>query len=369
MIEQKGRPSYILLSMASNTLMESINQIVAAGFARWLIVVSVFLLAFAGLSAIWSILRKKLLKSPDGRWDGVLFRAIGGPLHVLFFFMALGLAVQLAPGRVRAHPALMQGVRIGLIIGGIWLAERILESLVRTSTHFFKLSATGRSLATTVLRVTVISIGLLIVLDTIGISVTPLLASLGVSSIVVALALQETLKNFFAGLYLMTEQPIRIGDFVRVMNDVEGHVVKIGWRNTRIELPSNNVVFVPNSDIASSRITNYCLPTPEASISIPMGVAYSSDLERVEKITIEVAREIQQRVEGAVHDFAPSVRFNTLADSSINFSVNLRVKGILDRHLLTHEFIKAVHKRFNAEGIELPFPQRVVHLVNPTKAT
>ena len=204
-------------------------------------------------------------------------------------------------------------------------------------------------------------LGALIVLSNLGIAITPLLTALGVGSLAVALALQPTLSNLFAGFQIALARQIRVGDFVELETGQQGYVTDIGWRSTQIrELPSN-LVIVPNARIAEIIVRNYALPENEQSALVQVGVSYSSDLDRVEAVTIEVAREVQRTVSGALSEFEPFIRYHTFGDSAIGFSVILRVREFTDRYLVTHEFVKRLHRRYAAEGIEIPFPQRVVH--------
>lgn len=100
------------------------------------------------------------------------------------------------------------------------------------------------------------------------------------------------------------------------------------------------------------------------SIVVPVGVSYNRDLDKVEKITIKVAKKILKKVPGAVRDFEPFIRYNEFSDSSINFSVILRVKEYTSKYLVVHEFIKELKRAYDKEGIEIPFPQRVLHFAN-----
>jgi small-conductance mechanosensitive channel len=121
---------------------------------------------------------------------------------------------------------------------------------------------------------------------------------------------------------------------------------------------------VPNAKLADLIVRNFSLPVDEQSVVIGVGVSYASDLEFVEKVTIEVARETLRAVNGGVVEFDPFTRYNEFGDSSINFSVILRVRTFSDRFLITHEFMKRLHARYEKEGIEIPFPQRVVTFTN-----
>jgi small-conductance mechanosensitive channel len=215
-------------------------------------------------------------------------------------------------------------------------------------------------------RLLVYSVAIMVVLDHLGVSITPLLGALGIAGIAVALALQDTLSNFFAGLYVTLDRPLREGDYVELdgggFGNIKGFVVDVGWRSVRIRELSNNIYVVPNAKVASGIVKNYDLPVPEMSVVLQCSVAYGSDLAEVERVTIEVAREAQKRVQGAARTHDPFIRYHTFGDNGIGFSIILRSDTFVDQYLLTHEFVKALHARYAQEGIEIPFPQRTLHL-------
>jgi len=146
-------------------------------------------------------------------------------------------------------------------------------------------------------------------------------------------------------------------------------VTDIGWRSTQIRELPNNLILVPNAHLAEIVVKNYSLPETEQSAVVQVGVSYSCDLEFVERVTVEVARDVQRTVAGALPAFEPFVRYHTFGDSAINFSVILRVKEFTDRYLVTHEFVKRLHRRYGELGIEIPFPQRVLHMAEGSPAS
>jgi small-conductance mechanosensitive channel len=224
------------------------------------------------------------------------------------------------------------------------------------------------SLAHNVMRGIVLGIGALLVLVNLGVEITPLLTALGVGSLAVALALQPTLSNLFAGLHISMSKPIRIGDFVELEGGAQGFIADIGWRTTTVRDPANNLLVLPNARVSEMMLKNYSMPVPEQGIGVELGVGYGSDLERVERITCEVAREVLASIPGAVASAEPSVRFHTFADSAIRFTVGLRVQHFSDKALVVHEFLKRLKARFESERIEIPFPQRVMHRSPPLRA-
>lgn len=204
-------------------------------------------------------------------------------------------------------------------------------------------------------------IGILILLQTFGVSITPILTALGVGGLAVALALQDTLSNLFSGLHILLSRQISVGDYVKLNTGEEGNIVDISWRNTTIQELGNSMIIVPNQKIASAIITNYFIPNREISVSVSVRVGYACDLERVEEITIEVAKEVMASMEGSVANFKPVVRFHTFGDYSIQFNVILRSKEFVDQYVLKHQFIKNLHRRYRQEGIEIPLPIGIVY--------
>jgi len=211
-------------------------------------------------------------------------------------------------------------------------------------------------------RTAVLLAGTLLVLDNAGVEIKTLLTVAGVGSLAIGLALQPTLANFFAGLHLSMSKPIRVGDFIELEDGTQGEVVDISWRTTRIRQMANNMVVVPNARLVDMRLINYTLPVPTQSTLVAVGVAYDSDLALVERVTVEVANQVMRELDEGDKEFEPVIRYHTFGDSSINFNVVLRARAITDRFLLVHEFVKRLKARYDAEGIEIPFPQRVVHL-------
>lgn len=210
-------------------------------------------------------------------------------------------------------------------------------------------------------RIFIFIIGLLIILQYLGISITPVLTALGVGGLAVALALQDTLSNLFAGLNIIISKQIKTGDYIKLDMGEEGYVMDITWRNTTIKQLPNNMVVIPNNKLSSAIITNFYLPDKKLFVRVPFGVSYHSDLEKVEKITIEVAKDVLKIIPGGVVTIDPMVQFHTFEESSIQGHVIICVKEVLNQYQLKHELIKQLHKRYRKEGIEIPFPTRTIH--------
>jgi small-conductance mechanosensitive channel len=214
-------------------------------------------------------------------------------------------------------------------------------------------------------RVVVWTIGALVLLDSLGIAITPLLTALGVGGLAVALALQDTLSNLFAGVHILASRKVQPGDFIQLDNGMQGYVVDTNWRNTIIRQLPNNILVVPNATVASSIVTNYHLPERELSVTVPVGVSYDSDLEHVEQVTLEVGHEVMQDVEGAVPAHEPTIRYTAFGGSSVNFNVVLRAAEVTTQAMITHEFIKRLHRRFRKDGIDFQSPTETIMHASP----
>ncbi len=249
------------------------------------------------------------------------------------------------------------------------VAARLASGLTRAYTSREDTVVPQSTIFVNIVRLAVVAIGVLIALNAMGISITPLLTALGVGGLAVALALQDTLSNLFSGLQLIGSRQIEVGQYIQLDSGEEGYVEDLTWRYTSIRQLTNNLVIVPNSTLAAARIINYHQPVHEMSVRVELGVAYGSDLDLVERVTIETATEVMGRIQEPIADFEPFVRFHTFGDSAIEFSVILRVREYVDQYVLKHEFIKALKARYDAEGIEIPFPQRTVSFLGPGPET
>jgi small-conductance mechanosensitive channel len=247
-----------------------------------------------------------------------------------------------------------------LVLAVTLAAARVLAELVRTVALSRSGVAGSATIFVNIVRTSVLAVGVLVLLQSMGVSVAPLLTALGVGGLAVALALQDTLANLFAGVQILASKKVQPGDFIQLGTGEQGYVVDINWRNTMVRQLPDNLVIVPNAQIASSIVTNYYQPAQPMSVLVDVGVSYGSDLSHVELVTCEVGKEVMAEVEGGVAEHEPFIRYHTFGDSSINFSVILRAHEFTDQYLIKHEFIKRLHHRYGQEGIEIPFPIRTL---------
>ncbi|MEV7792009.1 mechanosensitive ion channel family protein [Streptomyces sp. NPDC087512] len=245
-------------------------------------------------------------------------------------------------------------------------AARVIAGLVRTVTTSRSGVAGSATIFVNITRVLVLAIGFLVVLQTLGISIAPMLTALGVGGLAVALALQDTLANLFAGIHILASKTVQPGDYIKLSSGEEGYVEDINWRQTTVRALSNNLVVIPNGQLAKTNMTNFMRPEQRLTILVQAGVSYDSDLEHVERVTTEVVSEVMTEITGAVPEHEPAVRFHTFGDSRIGFTVILGVGEFSDQYRIKHEFIKRLHKRYREEGIRIPAPARTVALQQGT---
>ncbi|MFF9813142.1 mechanosensitive ion channel family protein [Streptomyces sp. NPDC014006] len=259
-----------------------------------------------------------------------------------------------------------QSLQVWLIFVVTLSAARVVAGLVRAVTQSRSGVAGSATIFVNITRVLVLAIGFLVVLQTLGISIAPLLTALGVGGLAVALALQDTLANLFAGIHILASKTVQVGDYIRLSSGEEGYVEDINWRQTTVRALSNNLVVIPNGQLAKTNMTNFSRPEQDLTILVQVGVAYDSDLDHVERVTNEVIAEVMTETTGALPDHEPTIRFHTFGDSRIGFTVILGVREFSDQYRIKHEFIKRLHKRYRAEGIHIPAPTRTVTLQQGT---
>ncbi len=311
---------------------------------------------------------KHLSSKTKTQLDDILIRHISLPLKIIFLVGGFYYALRVVhPSFVIFNLPLDRIFNVIWILTGALFTTKIIHALFLWYTdelqHKFKkkIDSTIFNFVRKVINAIIVIVAILLILMSFGVKITPLLAGLGIGGIAIALALKPTLENFFSAIYLSTDRPIRIGDFIELDDKVSGHVTDIGWRTTRIKTWDNNHLIIPNSKISSAVLRNYNAPRSSMLFAIPIGVSYDADLEKVEKVVIDVSKKVLKRVDGGDPEFKPVVRYTDFGDSSINFNAILKVKDRSAKFPVRHEFIKAIHERFKKERIEIPFPQRDVH--------
>jgi small-conductance mechanosensitive channel len=327
------------------------------------VLISVLLTGWFAERLLFRFLRKWAEHSAT-KLDDMFVEVLRGPLMVWILILGLHLATQSSTLPPRAVNFVSKALLALWIVSLTMAAAKLAARMIR---HYA--GSVGGMPVTTITQnlasVVVATIGLLILLNTLGISITPILTALGVGGLAVALALQDTLSNLFAGFYMSMAGQVRVGDYIKLSSGEEGYVHDISWRCTALRALPNNLIVVPNNKLSQAILTNYHLPEKRMSLLIPIGVSYSSDPDEVERILIEEATLGAKDIPGLLAEPAPFVRFIPgFGDSSLNFTLICQVSEFVDQYLAQHELRKRILKRFRKEGVEIPFPIRTLYIKN-----
>ena len=329
----------------------------------------IFAMSFAVAAAVAFVVRfvaARLDTSTPYGIGGVALRSVRNSLVafvvVLGAYVGMGLVEQLD----QWHTEVQRGYTVLVIligahalsaVSGATLNWYMVNIAARTETTFDDRSL---PLLRRFLRVFFYGLALILILDTLGYSVGLLLGGLGITGLAVALALQPTLTNYFAGTYVMSDQAIKPGDYIELQGGPAGYVVEVGWRTTKIRTWLNTLVIIPNSVMADTIITNYQGPDPALNILVSGGVSYASDLQQVEEVSLDEARSVIADNVEAVKSMEPWFGFDSFGDSNVNFWIFLQATDRVGSFVVSNDLIKRLHARFAAEGIEINYPVRKI---------
>jgi len=254
-----------------------------------------------------------------------------------------------------------------LIVIKIMLIASITHSLAKLILGLFELWSKKQeggfpstTIFTNIVKITIYVIGLLIILDSVNISIAPMLTALGVGGLAVSLALKDTLSDVFAGLHILLSKKVQPGDFVSLDSGEMGYIQNITWRNTKMLERTNNILHIPNTKLSSAIVKNYDSGDPSFSVKVFMGVDYNSDLEEVERVSLEEANKLHSDMKETNKLSQPSFKFRGFGQSSIDFAIYFRGNKYGDQNPIIHQFIINIHKRFKKENIQIPFPIRTI---------
>ena len=333
-----------------------------------------FVAAVLAALLLRTALKRALRRRVRGR-DGLaaVLQAVRGPSLLWVVVLGLYVAIEVASETERLGRRLSQQLalvlEVAIILSVTLTVAGLVSSLVRHASERRALGGPISGLGQAVARGVVFVVGGLVLPSALGVQITPLLTALGVGGLAVALALQDTLSNLFAGLHLLVDRPIRVGDYVKIADTVEGHVVDVGWRSTRVRTLQNTVAVVPNKKVAESIITNYDLPEPRMALLLRVGVGYASDPDRVERILVDEATRAAGEVPGLLAAPAPTARLIPgFGEYALDFTLAVHVASFVDQYPVQHELRKRLLRRLRAEGVEIPVPARTIEIRSPRDA-
>jgi small-conductance mechanosensitive channel len=304
-------------------------------------------------------LRKKVAEKGD-KASEVAVLALRYMSILTFSILGVYGAIHLFPMSETLFRLLRKLLHVLMILTGTIIASRFAAASINIYMEKTKGAVAGFTIFINLIKLLVYLIGFMTMLDSIGVSITPILTAMGVGGLAVALGLQTTLANLFSGLHIIASGKLRIGDYIKLSSGEEGYVTDMTWRETEITTSLDNIVVIPNSRLAAASVTNFSFPHRDSFIAIQVGVSYDSDLKKVEEITVEVAKEVMHQAPGGVPEFKPSIQYSGFSDSRIQFALTVRVRDYVNQSGIQHELIMRLHKRYEQEGIVIPYPVRTV---------
>ena len=303
--------------------------------------------------------------------DDILIRAARWPVNagivVLGIYLSLTLTLNL-PGRVQDFlNILVEAVGVLLLVMLLGrLVSRGMDWAIAEQNSKDRRTVDPRLLMMLrrVLVGLIYGLGALLVINALGIPISPLIAGLGLGGVAVALAIQPTLSNLFAGTYVMTEGVVSPGDYIEMEGGIAGYVLEVGWRSTRLRTWSNNLVVVPNARFAETIITNYYEPEPPVNVFLTCGVSYDSNLAMVESVSMDVMNTVLDTSPHGVKEYGAYFGFDNFGESNVDFWLFVQSRDRLASFELRSALIHELHRRFDEEGIVINYPVRSVHFPN-----
>ena len=312
---------------------------------------------------------KRVMQRVLGNWAArskgqapqIVQNALSGPFMIWVLILGTHLAMQSSDLPPRATLWVGRALLVLWILSLTAIAAHLVGDLIRLHGSAIPGALPVTTLSQTLAQVAVVCLGMLVLLNLLGISITPILTALGVGGLAVALALQDTLSNLFAGFYVAVARQVRLGDYIKLNTGEEGYVTDIGWRSTTIRALANNMIIIPNSKLGQAIVTNFYLPEKRLGVSIQVGVSYDSDPDVVERVLLDEAQIAAQEIPGMLAEPGPEVRFDPgFGDSSLNFTLGYNVQEFADQFRVRHELRKRILKRLRQERIDVPFPTRTI---------
>ena len=263
---------------------------------------------------------------------------------------------------------------IALFFVLVFVLTRLVSKLITTTLEWYmdevsqktqsNITPTIVPMTTKIINIVLFMFAGIIVLDHYGVNIGSFLISLGVGSLAVALAAQETVANMIAGFVILIDQPFRVGDRVKLPSGEEGNVYEIGLRSTRILNFDKNLLIVPNSELVKNRITNFSVPSSNTRVVVEVGVAYGTDVEKTRSLLLRLAEQHPDILKFP----APQVFLINVADSSLQLRLIAHISDVAQKFEIETTLREQIYKTFTAEGIPIPFPHHVVHISNADAA-
>ncbi len=317
------------------------------------------------LNFVFEKLRKRA-EITDTKLDDIILHAIGRPVYILVIITGLYYAIHQTPYLGDLINKFDEGYRYRhfiLTIFGTWMVATLAKRIIREYGYEFAAKTEGKmddrlvAFADMSAMYIIWLIGIMIALGAVGVEITPLITTMGIAGLAIALAAQNFLSNVFGGVTITLDQLYKVGDRVE-FGGVYGDVYEIKPRYTKIRTLDNFIITIPNSKVINDNIINYAAPDTTVRVKIPVSVAYGTDPGKVDAILLDIANKTPL----VLKEPKPSVRLTEYAASSQNFELLVWIKHYDDRHPVIDWIFREMFVRFEKEGIEIPFNQMDVHI-------
>ncbi len=305
-------------------------------------------------------------ETTETKLDDIILHAIGRPLYILVIVAGLYYAIHQTPYLGELINRFDEGYRYRhflLTIFGTWIAATLAKRFIRDYGYEWAAKTEGImddrlvALADMSAMYIIWLLGLMIALGAIGVEITPLITTMGIAGLAIALAAQNLLSNVFGGVTITLDQLYKVGDRVE-FGGVYGDVYEIKPRYTKIKTLDNFVITIPNSRVINDNIINYAVPDTTVRVKIPVSVSYGTDPKKVVELLLDIAAKTSHVLKNP----KPIVRFTEYAASSQNFELLVWIKHYDDRHPVLDWILGEMFIRFAKEGIEIPYNQMDVHI-------
>lgn len=307
-------------------------------------------------------LARRLAQRTTTEIDDILYKSLHPAILLLIVATVLWAGVGLlGPDVPAAAVRLVEDTSLLLLIAlAAFIASRLFRGLIHLRARKAPRFQPAAVLTSRIGAVVLYIAAFLMVLDHYGLDITPLLTTAGLATLAIVLALQDTLSNFFAGVWIQTGRALRPGHFVRLEEyKVEGYVAEVGWRTTQIRALPNYMFVIPNSKLAQSVVIDYYLPVPRMALLINVKVGYESDPDEVERVVLDLAKAGAKDIPGLLADPEPFLRWIPgFGEYALEFTLICQVREFVDQFLVQHELRKRILRRFREEGIRIPIPTR-----------
>jgi Small-conductance mechanosensitive channel len=336
-----------------------------------LLAVAVILVGFAiaGIARIIVRWLEKYAETTETKWDDIIVAAIGTPVQVGIIAVSIYIALKffsIIPDQF-AWIISDDVINSIYILLGTWIASSLLHDIIKIYGHAWAEKTEGDAddrlvdLLELAARYIIWFAGIMLVFVNLDINITPFLAGAGIAGVALALALQDFLSNFLGGVVITIDKPFKVGDRIKV-DTYYGDVLMIGTRSTRIRTIDGKLVTIPNSKITSNSVMNYSEPDPMLRYTIPITVAYGSDIGKVKSVLAGIADDAIKNTDYFLSEPGPKVFFQEFGDSSLKFVIYIWAKAYNMPDEVKDAINTRIARRFKEEGIEIPFPQLEVKM-------